>query len=190
LLTFDLIIYELDVLLLFLKKSHMALGRTEVTFLSLLLFLKTWCGDWTSPPTGQASALPPSYSPTFLFSFGIIHWKGLNRIVFTRLFKIKQQTSVICLNKQPLFARKAGGGTGKYSKMCPWLLLNTLSTGVWTQGLTLTRQALYYLNYNPNPFCSTYFLDRVSCFCLGWLQTMILPPVVSPTAFLLRRGSH
>jgi hypothetical protein len=50
------------------------------------------------------------------------------------------------------------------------------STRVWTQGLTLTRQAFYHLSHSINPvFCIGYFQDRVSkSICPVWPQTMIL----------------
>jgi hypothetical protein len=40
---------------------------------------------------------------------------------------------------------------------------------VWTQGLVLAKQELYYLNHASNVFCFIYFLNRLLCFCPGWL---------------------
>jgi hypothetical protein len=40
------------------------------------------------------------------------------------------------------------------------------SRGVLTQGLALARQVLIHLSDIP-VFCFRYFLDMVSCFCLG-----------------------
>jgi hypothetical protein len=37
-------------------------------------------------------------------------------------------------------------------------------TGVWTQGFTLARQALYHLRHHSSPFWSDYFGDWVSLF--------------------------
>jgi hypothetical protein len=34
--------------------------------------------------------------------------------------------------------------------------------GVWTQGLTLAKQAPYHLNHSPSPFCVQYVWARVS----------------------------
>jgi hypothetical protein len=51
-------------------------------------------------------------------------------------------------------------------------------TGVWTQGLVLTRQALCHLNNTPKPSAIVCFSDRN--FYLGWLQTTVFlhqPPV-------------
>jgi hypothetical protein len=49
------------------------------------------------------------------------------------------------------------------------------STGVWSQGLILARQALYHLIHSSSSFfCVGYFQDRVSRnTCPGW-QTLIL----------------
>jgi hypothetical protein len=48
-------------------------------------------------------------------------------------------------------------------------------TGVWTQGSTLVKQALYHLHQTPSPFCSGYFGNGVSqTICPGWPQTAIL----------------
>jgi hypothetical protein len=42
-------------------------------------------------------------------------------------------------------------------ELCLWTSSQTritflLVTGVWTQGLTFTRQVLYYLSHTPSPF--------------------------------------
>jgi hypothetical protein len=39
--------------------------------------------------------------------------------------------------------------------------------GVWTQGLMLAREVLYHLSHTFNSFCFSYFLYRISTFCLG-----------------------
>jgi hypothetical protein len=41
------------------------------------------------------------------------------------------------------------------------------SARVWTQGLVLARQVLYYLSHASTPFCCSDFSDRVSHFCPG-----------------------
>jgi hypothetical protein len=41
------------------------------------------------------------------------------------------------------------------------------STGIWSQGLALTRQALYHLNHTLSPFYFSYFSDRVSHLLSG-----------------------
>jgi hypothetical protein len=47
------------------------------------------------------------------------------------------------------------------------------NTGVWTQGLVLTRQALYHLNHFTSPFLCWVF--RISqTICQVWLWTTIL----------------
>jgi hypothetical protein len=38
--------------------------------------------------------------------------------------------------------------------------------GVWTQSLSLARQAFYYLSYAPSPFSFGYFWNKVSYVCL------------------------
>jgi hypothetical protein len=38
-------------------------------------------------------------------------------------------------------------------------------TGVLTEGLTLARQRLYYLNHASSPFYFSYFSNGVLCFC-------------------------
>jgi hypothetical protein len=49
------------------------------------------------------------------------------------------------------------------------------TTGVWIQGLTLVRQALYHLSHSTSPFCAGFFQDRVSHpICLDRLRTLIL----------------
>jgi hypothetical protein len=50
-------------------------------------------------------------------------------------------------------------------------------TGVWTQGLILTRQVLYTWATSSALFCFSYFPDRVSHFSPGQPQTMILLPM-------------
>jgi hypothetical protein len=40
------------------------------------------------------------------------------------------------------------------------------SSGVWTWGLTLDRQVIYYLSHSPSPFCFSSFSNRVSHLCL------------------------
>jgi hypothetical protein len=44
------------------------------------------------------------------------------------------------------------------------------STGVWTQVLTLARQALYHLNHSDGRVFLRYSLAN---YCLGWVQTSI-----------------
>jgi hypothetical protein len=36
---------------------------------------------------------------------------------------------------------------------------------------------LYHLNHASSPFCFSWFLDRVFCFCPGWPWTWILLPM-------------
>jgi hypothetical protein len=38
------------------------------------------------------------------------------------------------------------------------------SSGIWTQGLALARQAFYSLNLAHRPFCFSYFFIWISCF--------------------------
>jgi hypothetical protein len=51
------------------------------------------------------------------------------------------------------------------------------STGVWTQGLELTEPSLYNLSHVFEPFCFSYFLNKFSHSCPGWLHVMIIAPM-------------
>jgi hypothetical protein len=61
-----------------------------------------------------------------------------------------------------------------------------VSTGIWTQGLELTRQVLYHLNYASSPFFSRHFLSRLDCtmcllfytFCNRW-DDRLAPPCLA-----------
>jgi hypothetical protein len=48
-----------------------------------------------------------------------------------------------------------------------------IDTGVWTWDFVLARQVLYQLSHALSPFCFGYFLDRVSCFYLGWQELLL-----------------
>jgi hypothetical protein len=52
-----------------------------------------------------------------------------------------------------------------------YFLLNKIirfcSTGVWTKGTELARQALYHLSRTPGFYAFWYFSNRFSHFCLG-----------------------
>jgi hypothetical protein len=48
-------------------------------------------------------------------------------------------------------------------------------TGVWTQGVTLAKPALYHLGHSSSLFCSGCFGDGISeTICLGWRWFAIL----------------
>jgi hypothetical protein len=57
--------------------------------------------------------------------------------------------------------------------------------GVWTQGFTLARQALFHLSHSTSPFvCSGYFGNRVSVFsqaCLDLSPVSVFPPMTGMT---------
>jgi hypothetical protein len=56
-------------------------------------------------------------------------------------------------------------------------------TGVWIQDFILTKQALYCLSHDANPFCSGYFGVGISqTICPDWPKTTILPISVSQVA--------
>jgi organic anion transporter 5A len=47
-------------------------------------------------------------------------------------------------------------------------------SGVWTQSLTLSRQALHHLSHMPSPLCSSYFSGRISSFLSEQAYTVSL----------------
>jgi hypothetical protein len=77
-----------------------------------------------------------------------------------------------------------------------WLLLNFFfflifgGTGVWLQGLALARQVLSHLSYSPSPFCFSYFLDRLSHFCLGLALHQDPPTCTSQITEITRMYNH
>jgi hypothetical protein len=49
----------------------------------------------------------------------------------------------------------------KFAYLFIYLFIYLGVTGVWTQGSTLAKQALYCLSHTSTPFCSGYFGDGV-----------------------------
>jgi hypothetical protein len=63
------------------------------------------------------------------------------------------------------------------------LFFFSFKTGVWTQGFSLAKKALYSLSHSSRPFCSGCFKDGVSeTICPGGPQTEILPISASQVA--------
>jgi hypothetical protein len=55
--------------------------------------------------------------------------------------------------------------------------------GIWTQDLTLTKQAVYCLSHTSSPFCSGYFgYGILWTICPGWPWTVLLTISVSQVA--------
>jgi hypothetical protein len=69
--------------------------------------------------------------------------------------------------------------TGSFTSSGPILALFVFlfwgGSGIWIQGFTLGKQAVYHLSQTSSPFCSVYFGDGIwRTICQDWPWTLIL----------------